>query len=935
VATRFYLTNTAAPYTPTTKRGAWDTSSATLARHLGSRPSGTAATTALAETSSTNNFDVLWGRWVSDGATAAGTLSGTVEWIAGVLEANADANSFFHLHIYVTQGDSDTPRGTLLTDSIGATEFPTGTAAGRGEGAKAISSLAISVGDRLVVEIGFQNQNTHTTSRNVTLQYGGTGTTDRVAGNTTAGNPGWLEFSGTDGLFGALTSTVQDTFSAGSLADPPWGESYGGATVSGGEAVVPCAHTAGVPDYAGIQTDAVYRFDEVRAKITPASANGATVTAYTALAITDPAVEGTSLHVRIDAVAGQLRLESNVDYFDGSATVLTYSGTDHLHARLRRSGGNVLFETSPDDSTWTTRRTLTEPAWVRYGGLNILGEAARDGGTNNTASFDNINTVGGSNVDGAAAANLGALAATAAGTREVLGQAAAFLNVVTATASGQRAVSGAAAASLGALTATSAGQRGVFGLAGASLGGLAAVSAGTASTPAVPTAHTDQTPALTDVDNGSPIATGVRLTSDGTRPIRAIVWWVPDTNEGTYTAQLWRTDTDDSSGTGTGTLLEEFAAAAADVAPGWSRIPIDPVMPAVGTVWTASVHSSSGRYVARSGEFAEADIAAGGITLVQSGSDPAGIGTIRNGVFVESGSPAYPASSFGSTDYYVDVELGDPAVEGQASANLGGLAATAAGQRGVVGQAQASLGAVAAAAVGQRAVAGQAAASLGGVGAAATGQRSTAGAAVAPLGGLSAAMLGQRTVLGAATAALGSLTATAAGEVQGEKSGTATAILGGLAATAAGQRAVPGSAATILGFTAAAAGQRTVSGVATASLGGLVAAAAGRREVVGQAAAPLGGLAGTTSGIRTVLGVAGTSLGFTAGAAGRRDVSGQVTAALGGLSATAHGAVPDAGPPVTLAAVGPPMAGWAVGEPGGGWLAGAPTAGWSVGPPTL
>lgn len=86
-------------------------------------------------------------------------------------------------------------RGTLLSDNIGATEWPT-SATGRGEGAKTLTPVAVQAGDRVVFEIGYRAQNTSTTSYTGTLHYGGTGTTDLTSGNTNVTTqPGWVEFS--------------------------------------------------------------------------------------------------------------------------------------------------------------------------------------------------------------------------------------------------------------------------------------------------------------------------------------------------------------------------------------------------------------------------------------------------------------------------------------------------------------------------------------------------------------------------------------------------------------------------------------------------------------------------------------------------------------------------------------------------------------------
>ena len=131
---------------------------------------GAITTVARAETNVTNNYDVLLYRGVS-GKLATQTISGTFDVVLGCLESNAAANMFWHVHVYVTTGDSDTVRATLINDFIGATEWPT-TAVGRTLGASSAISASITDGDRLVVEIGYRAANTVTTSYTGTLWYG-------------------------------------------------------------------------------------------------------------------------------------------------------------------------------------------------------------------------------------------------------------------------------------------------------------------------------------------------------------------------------------------------------------------------------------------------------------------------------------------------------------------------------------------------------------------------------------------------------------------------------------------------------------------------------------------------------------------------------------------------------------------------------------------
>lgn len=200
VPTRLYFCNATAGYDPATERGAWDTTSIYVPIKLSSVPGGAAATLANTEANATNNYDMMSLKAVSDPLPADIAIAGTVSWIIGSLESSTSQNAFRHIHIYVTTGDSDTLRGTLLTDSIGSTEFPT-TAAGEGETAVALSSVTAYKGDRIVVEVGVRNVNTSTTSFTATTHYGNTGTLELTSGDTNVTTrPGWIYFSQPLGL---------------------------------------------------------------------------------------------------------------------------------------------------------------------------------------------------------------------------------------------------------------------------------------------------------------------------------------------------------------------------------------------------------------------------------------------------------------------------------------------------------------------------------------------------------------------------------------------------------------------------------------------------------------------------------------------------------------------------------------------------------------
>lgn len=190
--TKLYLTDHAAPYTPATIRGTWDDTAGAVTRALDPKKAGNGAITSVAraETSATNPFRVLLYRGVS-GPLAAQTIGSTLDILAGILEGSASADFNWQIHAYVTQGNSDTPRGTLLsnyTDGAGTNEWPTTATGKQLTAAQSVSSLAISDGDRLVVEIGYIARNAVTTSFTGTLRYGTLTTTGAEAADLTNGS---------------------------------------------------------------------------------------------------------------------------------------------------------------------------------------------------------------------------------------------------------------------------------------------------------------------------------------------------------------------------------------------------------------------------------------------------------------------------------------------------------------------------------------------------------------------------------------------------------------------------------------------------------------------------------------------------------------------------------------------------------------------------
>lgn len=207
-----------------------------------------------------------------------------------------------------------------------------------------------------------------------------------------------------------LLTTLTDNFNDGVIG-PNWGDSYGGVTETGGQARVPLAAGA----YAGYQTGRAWTLAGasiyLKTPVLPAASTGTDVGVH--FMITS-AVEGTGIGFKINRVTGKLRMQSNTDYYDADAVEITYDATNHLWLRLREDGTNVYWDTSPNGSTWTNRRTLATPAWITAAvdtcAVDLF--CYRDAGVTDFATYDNVNTLS----DGAVVTGTGSGTMTTAAT---------------------------------------------------------------------------------------------------------------------------------------------------------------------------------------------------------------------------------------------------------------------------------------------------------------------------------------------------------------------------------------------------------------------------------------------------------------------------------------------------------------------------------------
>jgi len=184
-------------------------------------------------------------------------------------------------------------------------------------------------------------------------------------------------------------ATLTDTFDDGVVDPVKWVGSYGDIEEAGGRARVPCT-TA----FSAYQSAVVYTLAEsqVACRVYAPAAGGAAVEALAELLVVT-SVGGTDGGFSINAVTGQMRLISRVGYADAGEVVLAYDPGAHAWLRLREAAGSLLWDTSTDGATWTTRRTAASPAWTADANLSVILAGHRDSGIDDFSEFDNFNVM--------------------------------------------------------------------------------------------------------------------------------------------------------------------------------------------------------------------------------------------------------------------------------------------------------------------------------------------------------------------------------------------------------------------------------------------------------------------------------------------------------------------------------------------------------------
>lgn len=187
----------------------------------------------------------------------------------------------------------------------------------------------------------------------------------------------------------ALIETLTDNFNDGSRNGALWSEYSSDTTVAetGGrlEITLPAGETT--LNYAGYYSVSNYDLTNSSAYVEVTKVTAAT---------------STGMYFNVSeqgSFAGRLAFykEGTVLYFErwlgevSSVTSVTYNSTNHRWWRIRNSGANVLWETSPNGATWTTQRTLATPFTITTMQVEVGAGTFGSESVSRTVQFDNLN----------------------------------------------------------------------------------------------------------------------------------------------------------------------------------------------------------------------------------------------------------------------------------------------------------------------------------------------------------------------------------------------------------------------------------------------------------------------------------------------------------------------------------------------------------------
>lgn len=191
------------------------------------------------------------------------------------------------------------------------------------------------------------------------------------------------------------------------------------------------------------------------------------------------------------------------------------------------------------------------------------------------------------------------------------------------------------------------------------------------------TIFTNQTPAVANANDGQPITTATTFIVTAERATSHHRFYAPTTVTGPFTGQLWHLTSDDPA---TGDLIATATYGAVNSAD-WNQQAWDGgnVDLELNEAYRTATFNAAGHYVATADVFDAGGITNGDLTAIQQGSDPVGLGTLRDGAFrygaISLVTP--PSDDAGGGNFFADLVLAgtDVASEGVGYLGLSGAGA--------------------------------------------------------------------------------------------------------------------------------------------------------------------------------------------------------------------------------------------------------------------
>jgi hypothetical protein len=152
-------------------------------------------------------------------------------------------------------------------------------------------------------------------------------------------------------------------------------------------------------------------------------------------------------------------------------------------------------------------------------------------------------------------------------------------------------------------------------------------------------------PSIVDSGAGAGVELGVKFTSSSGGTITGVRFYKSAANTGTHVGNLWSS---------TGTLLAT-ATFSNETSSGWQQVNFSsPVNITAGTVYVASYYTSVSHFSIDLNAFASAGVSNPPLQALENGASGG------NGVYMYSGTSAFPSNTYSASNYWVDVVLALP-----------------------------------------------------------------------------------------------------------------------------------------------------------------------------------------------------------------------------------------------------------------------------------